>query len=75
MKVNTVIQNQVSQSQSSNAKVQQFKTPKLYEILDKSYKDALSNKEDFFDPVFRFVEGYIKAEFNKHIAGRTIEKI
>jgi len=58
MKVNTAIQNQVSSS--SNGKVPQFKTPKLYEILDKSYHDALSNKEDFFDPVFRFVENYIK---------------
>ncbi len=58
MKVNTVIQNKAPQS--SNSKVQQFKTPKLYEILDRSYKDALSNKEDFFDPVFRFVEEYIK---------------
>ena len=58
MKVNTAIQNQGQQS--SNSKVQQFKTPKLNEILDRSYKDALSNKEDFFDPVFRFVEDYIK---------------
>ena len=58
MKVNTVIQNKAPQS--SISKVQQFKTPKLYEIIDRSYKDALSNKEDFFDPVFRFVEEYIK---------------
>ncbi len=58
MKVNTVIQNKVAEC--PNSKLQQFKTPKLYEILDKSYKDALSNKEDFFDPVFRFIEDYIK---------------
>lgn len=58
MKVNTTIQNKVPPI--SNSKVPQFKTPKLYEILDRSYKDALSNKEDFFDPVFRFVEEYIK---------------